>query len=144
MDKLSKKERISELLMCELTRSSYSKNELDGAILDIIKPELTNIPMFAPDHLRRAMIEFGYMIRDPYTDIFSKKVGFSNLIERHELAQEKINKYINKVPNNKIKCEYCEYESKPVAMLNHYFKKHSHLDYLNALKNEFASIYYNC
>lgn len=131
-----KKVRILEFLVSTMQQHSYDKHDLDAFIRSNLSSDLLNTPIYAADHLRSALIEFGFMDRDPYKDIYTLKEGTRSLSERHEVHTQNLLEKIDNAPDEKVDCPFCDYQARPSAMLNHYDKKHSMEKYYQSLREE--------
>ncbi|MDO6694665.1 hypothetical protein Q4574_15315 [Aliiglaciecola sp. 3_MG-2023] len=139
----SKKNRISEFILSLLDRTSYTRHELDKIIVGSISRRYLSEPMYAVDHLRRALVDYGYMSKDPVTDIYTITETTEKLQVQHHRIESGLQKAIDDAPEVKVQCEFCDNKAKPSAMLNHYYKKHSLKDYLDTIKQEFGNSYIN-
>ncbi|WP_289031277.1 hypothetical protein [uncultured Paraglaciecola sp.] len=136
-----KKKEIAEFILSNMTARTYEKAALDSLISTIVSYQYLSQPMYAIDHLRRALVDYGYMAKDPSTDVYVIKAGVVGLQQRHELIQDKLEQVAKNHPEEKIECNYCDYVAKPVAMLNHYLKKHDFDRYLQRVTKEFGNDY---
>lgn len=137
----NKKKEIAEFILSNMSTRTYEKAALDSLISSLVKSQYLSQPMYAVDHLRRALVDYGYMEKDPFTEVYEVKVGVVGLQQRHELIQDQLEQLAETCPEDKIECDYCDYAAKPVAMLNHYLKKHAFDKYLQRITKEFANDY---
>ena len=103
----------------------YSAESIEEIIKENVRPSVLVRRGYAPDHIRRAMIENGYVERDPITNETSVAPNFVGFEDTHRQRIADLTGKMNSQPHAKGRCPECNIELKTAALLNHYLKKHA-------------------
>ena len=121
-----KKRDIAMVIASFLNRhEKYSAESIENIIVDNVRPSVLSQRGYAPDHIRRAMIENGYIERDPQTNESWVASGFRGFDDTHRDRINKLTDKLNSQPDKVGQCPECKIELKMAALLNHYLKKHA-------------------
>ena len=121
-----KKRDIAMAIVLFLDRDKkYSAQSIERIIVDNVRPVILAQQGFAPDHIRRAMIENGYVERDPATNETWIAPDFVGLEDTHQLRITRLRNQLHTDPESSGRCPECSIELKVATLLNHYLKKHA-------------------
>jgi hypothetical protein len=114
----SKKQALAYLVAVMLDRGrTYTATEIDRAVRDAIHPRWLTDPRFAPDHIRLAMIENGFMERDGGGDVYRLAASFEaagDMVNIAARARELAN-----ASSARVSCPGCGYVCVPVSLPGH-------------------------
>jgi hypothetical protein len=104
----------------------YSATEIERMVSQNVKATLLTEPGLAADHIRRAMIENGYVERDATTNETWVAPTFEGVQDVHGPRLAKLMSQLAESPDSHGFCPECGRELRIAALLNHYQKKHAH------------------
>lgn len=121
-----KKREIAFVLVSFLDKKRrYSAHEIEYIVRQSVKAQVLNQPGLAPDHIRRAMIENGYVRRDPITNQTWVSETFSGVGTLRTARLRELSARAESSPEETSPCPLCGEVLKAPALLKHYSKKHS-------------------
>jgi hypothetical protein len=103
----------------------YSASSIEHLITTNVRHAVLTQRGLAADHIRRAMIENGYVIRDAKTNETWVSPDFVGISAIHAPRLEKLKNQLELDPDSKDACPECGVKLKMAALLNHYMKKHA-------------------
>jgi hypothetical protein len=123
----SKKKRdIALVLTSFLERGrKYSAQEIEQFIRNNVKPIVLERTGFAPDHIRRAMIENGYVERDGVTNETWVADTFQGPFEIHTPRLALLKDLECSPPETKLACPECGKVMRANTLYAHYKKRHA-------------------
>jgi hypothetical protein len=115
----------------------YSAKEIERFISENVRPVILEIPGMAPDHIRRAMIENGYVERDEISNetwVASSFVGYKdrNCRRLKELEAKQATE-----PDSLAPCPECGRSMTINKLLKHYRRQHSQTEEWERLLEEY-------
>src|SRR5215207_5827037 len=121
------KYEISYLLASFLRAGEmYDSARLDAFIARTVRPDILGRRGYSPDHLRRCMIDNGFLRREPDGSKYWVSESFTGLVEEERRAEEeRQNLLLRGAGEEKAVCPYCGGRYSGGVLLRHYAKKHS-------------------
>jgi hypothetical protein len=120
------KQSIAWLIAGLLDRTqSYTAADIDRLIRTTIRGEYLSNPLLAPDHIRVAMVEAGYLIRDPAGVAYRVAeafVGPEQLAERERALLRFVSEL--DVPSDVVVCPACGSRMGATSLLGHCQREH--------------------
>lgn len=105
---------------------TYDSSRLDEFIARSISPDILGRRGYSPDHLRRCMIDNGFLRREPDGSRYWVAESFANPVEEERKAEEeRQNLLLRGAGEEKAVCPYCGERYSGGVLLRHYEKKHS-------------------
>ena len=125
-----KKYDIAYILATFLDRDErYTSRSIEKYVRENVKWEILEDPCYTPDHLRVAMVDNGFLIRDAATDEYWVAEDFEGA---HDVFANRIAEYqqiMSDDPDSRFRCSFCGKALKGKALLNHFLKKHEKKEY---------------
>lgn len=103
----------------------YSSREIEDLISKNVRSSVLEQRGFAPDHIRRAMIENGYAERDEITNETWIAKTFTGIPDVHGPRIAFLMKRLDEAPGSTEICPECGRTMKVDALLRHYQKRHA-------------------
>ena len=124
----SKKKREIAMVIASILEPGrrYTAAEIERLISQNVKAVVLAQRGLAPDHIRRAMIENGYVERDATTNETWVAPSFQGIHDIHGPRIATFQQQLRDSPDSHGICPECGRELKIAALLNHYQKKHAH------------------
>ena len=104
----------------------YDSVRMDEYIARSVKPNILERRGYSPDHLRRCMVDNGFLLREPDGSKYWVSESFTGLVEKERKEEEeKQNLVLRGAREQKAVCPYCGVRYSGHVLLRHYEKKHS-------------------
>jgi hypothetical protein len=123
----SKKKREIAMVIASILEPGrrYSATEIERMVSQNVKGAVLAQRGLAPDHIRRAMIENGYVERDAATNETWVASTFEGIQDVHGPRLARLMSQLAEAPESRGVCPECGSELRIAALLNHYQKKHA-------------------
>jgi len=102
----------------------YQDGEIDEFIARNVKSEILQRRGYSIDHLRRAMVDNGFLQRQPDGSRYWVNETFQGPDEQEQAKTTALN-VLALTPQKKVICPYCNQQFSQTVILQHYLKKHS-------------------
>ena len=103
----------------------YDSSRLDEFIARSVKPDILGRRGYSPDHLRRCMIDNGFLLREPDGSRYWVAESVKGVEEERQQEEEKQNLLLRGAGEEKAVCPYCGMRYSGGVLLRHYEKRHS-------------------
>ena len=121
-----RKREIAFILATFLERDQhYSSLEIEAYIQENVKSKILEEPSFALDHLRVAMIDNGFLNRNPTTNEYWVADDFEGAHDSNVSHLARYKQLMTESPNIVFRCEFCGRDVNGKSMLNHFLKRHA-------------------
>ena len=105
---------------------AYDSARLDEFIARSVKPDILERRGYSPDHLRRCMIDNGFLRREADGSRYWVSESLTRLVEQERKdEEERQNLILRGAREEKAVCPYCGVRYSGGVLLRHYEKKHS-------------------
>ncbi len=103
----------------------YDSSRLDEFIARSVKPDILARRGYSPDHLRRCMIDNGFLRREPDGSRYWVSEPITGPEEERKEEEERQNLVLRGAREEKAVCPYCGVRYSGGVLLRHYEKKHA-------------------
>lgn len=132
------KVEIAFLLVAFLdSRKRYKDDEINEFIVRSVKRAILGRQGYSVDHLRRAMIDNGFLKRKADGSRYWVNSTFRGPDEQEEDKTGALDLLCRLTPNEKVSCPYCKRTFSATVLLPHYLKKHSLRKYWQGRLNKY-------
>jgi hypothetical protein len=130
-----KKIEIAWVLASLLDRNHrYTAEEIDTCVRQVVKPHVLDDPACQPSHIRLAMIENGFLERDPEGKSYSVRATFADAYG--ELGRQ-LSLRSPDSAQRKMACPECGRLLACSGMHEHYLKHHVNLQQVNEILTKY-------
>src|SRR5215207_11346000 len=120
------KYEISYLLASFLRAGEmYDSARLDAFIARTVRPDILERRGYSPDHLRRCMIDNGFLRREPDGSRYWVPEPLTGPEEERQGEKERQELLLRGADEEKAVCSYCGERYSGGVLLRHYEKKHA-------------------
>ena len=103
---------------------AYSPGEIDLLIRDSIRPGVLLDPQYAPDHIRLAMVENGFVVRDAAGTTYRIHPRLQLPNENESMYRRLNEESLNANPMDMIRCPMCAESFIASAVVLHFLRQH--------------------
>ena len=132
-----RKQEISYLLVSLLeVAKEYKQEEVDAFIAEYVNPTILEQPGFSVVHIRRCMVDNGYLRREADGKKYWVSEDFVGPDGRERRKREELVRPSDSTDDKRV-CPYCRKKFNKSVILKHYEKKHEEPGYWEERINEF-------